>query len=198
MAHTFSDTGTIAGRSPELPTTQRTRLNLPARSRWWFKHHPARWVVMEGEILPLLGKLSGEPGVNGTDKSGDTAGAEINATRRGWKMIPWNVIEGGYIRVFDGRKGPIHLSKWEHPKQIANRTIIKSDMEGYKAFLRKLVTDGIIAPPDPDIIEAMAEAIRSSNDKTPNPDLVVLDAYLNGDDGAAAPLKKRRKGGSDG
>jgi len=216
MAHNFtggaaappttSTTPTIEGRAPTMPVSRRVRLNLPPKARWWYKWHPARWVVMDGEILPMLGRLTGEPGVNGTNKNGDTVGAEINARRRGWTVIPWDAVAGGYVRVYDGRRGPVHLSRWETPKQIANRTLIKSDLEGYKVFLRQLMADGIIPPPDPDILDAMAEGHRSSisrqsakarTDPTiaaaverDTETLETLEAAVNG---VAAPKRKRKR-----
>ena len=142
---------------------------------------------MDGELLPLLGRLSGEPGVGGCDKHGDTAGAEISMGRRGWKKIPWDVVEGGYLRRYAGRAGDVHLSIWETPKQIANRTIVKTDGEGYKVFLRGLISSGVIAPADPDLLDGMAEQLRATSVRHPGTpagdraaaDLAVVEAAIN-------------------
>ena len=198
MAFNFDNQGAIVGQAPTMPNTQRPRLNLPSSARWWFIHHPARWQVMDGELLPRLGRLSGEPGVGGVDKHGDTAGAEISYARRGWKKIPWELVEGGYLRRYDGRGGDIHLSIWEHPKQIANRTIVKTDREGFKAFLRGLISSGFIEPADPDLLEGMAESLRASIVRAPGTAaaeqaaaaLAVIEAALN----PPAPKKGKRNG----
>tara|TARA_Y100001973_G_C5160252_1_gene313127 strand:+ start:816 stop:1274 length:459 start_codon:yes stop_codon:yes gene_type:complete len=152
---------------------------------------------MDGELLPNLGRLTGEPGIGGVDKYGDTAAAEISYARRGWKKIPWDVVEGGYLRKYDGRTGAVHLSIWEHPKQIANRTIIKLDKEGYKTFLRGLIDAGVIDPPDPDLLDGMAENLRSTIVRSPNSEhakrataeLAVIEAAIN-----PKPKKKARNG----
>lgn len=188
MAFNFDNTGgAIVGQSPTMPNTQRPRLNLPSCARFWFLHHPARWQVMDGELLPNLGRMSGEPGIGGVDKFGDTAAAEISHARRGWKKIPWDVIEGGYLRRYDGRGGDVHMSIWEQPKQIANRTIIKLDREGYKEFLRSLIAAGVIDPPDPDLLDGMAEVLRSKIARAPDTahaeqakkELAVIEAAIN-------------------
>jgi hypothetical protein len=164
MAHNFQNMngGGMIGSSPTMPATQRQILSHPASSRWWYKHHPARWYVNGDQLLPLLAKLVGEPGVNGVSKNGDIAPAQIAATRKGWTIIPWTVIDGGYVRVFQGKSGPVHLSIFEQPKMVANRTIIKQDQAAYRQFLLMLLDTGVIDPIDPDILEGLIAEKQAS------------------------------------
>ena len=49
------------------------------------------------------------------------------------------------------------LSKWERPKLVAGQTRMTVDTEGYRAFLRRLVADGVIKVPDADFINVIIE-----------------------------------------
>ncbi len=165
MAHNFGKTsmdGAIVGAPPTQPTQQQTVLNHPPSARWWYQHHPARWYVTDGCLLPLLGKLVGEPGVNGVTKNADIGPAQLAASRRGWTLIPWSVVDGGYVRAFQGRRGTVHLSIFETPKIVGNRTIIKHDHAGYRQFLKDLLNSGVIPPIDPDILDGLIEDKRNS------------------------------------
>ena len=158
MAHEFSGGG---GRQPDPILAITPALNLAPVAPYLYKFHPERWTLIDGELLPCLAKLTIEPGINGVDKNGDPTGAKVAAEQKGWQILPWDCIDGGYLRVHTGTYGPVHLSRWERPKSIGNRVIIKRDDDGYKAFLRGLIARAVISPPDPDLIESMIEAQRS-------------------------------------
>jgi len=68
-------------------------------------------------------------------------------------------IEGfiGFARIPLGVAGPVHLSKWETPKVVAGQHRIQSDEEGYWAFCKQLVADGVIDLPDPDFLDVQIE-----------------------------------------
>ena len=51
----------------------------------------------------------------------------------------------------------MHLEKWVVLKKAGNRIIMKSDKEAYKAFLKRLIKDGHIAPLDEDVKEILRE-----------------------------------------
>ena len=156
--------GASPGRVPQPPRAMKRALNLPTTAPWWYKFHPARWMVVDGEVLPILGKLKGDPGVAGTNSYGDTTLAKAYSDRRGWMVIPWDVLgdeDDPYIRVHDVRGGVAYLSKWQRPKQIGNRVVTVVDEAGYLDFLRLLMSRGIVPPPDPDLLDALTDIQRA-------------------------------------
>ena len=131
---------------------------MGASPNFLYLYHPNRWQVMGGEVLPVLYELRRSPGVeNVSPKGGGDMSPAIGAkVRDGWVVIPHDVIPGGYVRVFDGFQGPIHLSKWETPRQVGRRAYKpKIDVEGHREFLRGLIADGVIKPPCPEILEEL-------------------------------------------
>jgi len=188
MPHDFQgpafDDGSPAGRIPQLPQASRQLINLPASPSFFLKWHPARWYMANGRLLPCLGKLVIEPGINGVDARGGHTIAKAEADRRGWTIIPWEVIPDGYVRAYDVRGGVAHMTRWERPKAIGNRAIIKTDEKGYHAFLQHLLDEGIVPPPDPDIVDAMSDVQRSRISRNLK--------RAKTDDGAAARLEADR------
>jgi len=158
VAVTFGNTTNgIQGRAAALPGTHRVLLNHDAVPAWWYMAHPSRWYCVDGEWLPQLGKLSSRPGQSNVKADGDTSHAETLARKEGWQILPWDVIEGGYVQVFDGIRGPVHLSRWETPRQVGAQLVLLSDEEGYRSFLRHLLAEGIVAPPDPVVLDVIME-----------------------------------------
>ena len=143
------------GTIPQPIRAVAPKLNHAPSPPFFLKWHPQRWELVEGELLPKLGRLAVEPGVNGVDKNGDPSLAFVSAKQRGWRVIGWDVITDGYVRVHQGNFGKVHLTKWQTPKQIGNRCIIKHDAQGYRQFLRELVASSVISKPDPDLLDAM-------------------------------------------
>jgi len=158
VAVTFGNTTNgIQGRAAALPGTHRVLLNHDAVPAWWYMAHPSRWYCVDGEWLPQLGKLSSRPGQSNVKVDGDTSHAETLARKEGWQILPWDVIEGGYVQVFDGIRGPVHLSRWETPRQVGAQLVLLSDEEGYRSFLRHLLAEGIVASPDPVVLDVLME-----------------------------------------
>lgn len=157
MAATFGNPTSFAGRAPVLPTAHQARLNHDAVPAWWYMAHPSRWMCVNGEWLPQLAKLSSKPGQSNVRSNGDTSYAETMARKEGWTIITWDAVEGGYLRVFDGVAGAVHLSRWETPRQVGAQLVILPDEDGYHAFLRHLLEAGYIAPPDPIVLDVLME-----------------------------------------
>lgn len=165
MAVTFADHSqtagpAFAGRPAVTTQAGAPKLPLSPNSRWWYISHPARWQCIDGEWLPVLAQMRATPGVNGVDKDGDTAGAETRLRREHWTVIPWDVVEGGYVVQYDGARGPVYLSRWESPRMVAGQAVVTTDDAGYREFLRGLVANGVIRPPDPHTIDAITERQR--------------------------------------
>lgn len=158
MAAQFGNhAGAFAGRPATPPATHSAKINIEPEPAFWFIAHPNRWQFLDGQWLPVLSRLSQRPGAKNVTKDGDTAHAETLLRKGGWTVIPWDAVDGGYVTVYDGNRGPVHVSKWEQPRQVGAQVVMTTDQEGYRAFLRGLITDGYIAPPDPLVLEAMIE-----------------------------------------
>lgn len=158
----------FGARPAVLPSTHQVRLNLDPVPAWWYKAHPSRWFCVDGEWLPMLGTLSSRPGQANVKSDGDTSYAETMARKEGWTIIPWDAIEGGYVVVYEGVRGPVHLSRWEVPKQVGTQLVITSDEEGYHAFLRHLLAAGHVAPPDPLVLNVLMERQAARVDNNAN------------------------------
>lgn len=159
MAANFgtADGGNFAAQPASRPAGMATLLNLPSNAAWWYTHHPAHWHCVDGEWIPDLGQMVAIPGLNRVDKNGDTALAEVHLGKKGMTIIPWEVEPGGYCVQYAGANGPVFLSKWEKPKLVAGQTRMSTDAEGYRAFLKRLVAEGVIKVPDPDFIDVLIE-----------------------------------------
>jgi hypothetical protein len=205
------------GRAPSRRTTgPRRLLNEAPRADFTYKHHPARWQEVDGELLPVLSRMSHARGVNNVDHYGDTTRAEVDAQKGGWTLIPQSACPAeitpdgiaGYVRVFDGRAGPIHVSAWTHPRSVGSKVTWVVDEEGYRAFLRHLMAEGYIDAPDPAIVDMLREQLMSSRQRSAgradlntyaardveriDAALDRLDAAWNKVDGTPAPEPKPR------
>lgn len=145
--------------------------------------HPHRWMVIEGgngpELLPELATLPVEPGVGNVNEHGDPSLAMAKRSRGDWIIIPEAMARAtdtpdgrpGYVRRFSGRRGFMHVTAWDKIKVVAGRLVRGSDQERYHAWLRRLVNDGVIPAPDPDVIEAMLDRARTRADRAGSRDL---------------------------
>jgi hypothetical protein len=147
-------------------------LNLRPTSRFYYIHHPDAWHCVETEQgfewLPRLKCFRLTPGVNGVRQTRgknpkpDDRQARVTLADRGFTIIPYDVIEGGYCWKYQGRRGAVYLERWAVPKQVGNRTIIKSDTEGFHKFGRYLIEAGHISKPDPDVLQMLMDLQEQS------------------------------------
>jgi hypothetical protein len=158
--HDFSS-GTIQ-TTPAVEAKATGRLpNIPgALFPWWYKHHPWRWHIVDGEVLPRLGKLKGDPGIGGVDDRGNTSFAKAKAEEKGWQIIPWDALGEHYVVEVASSRGKVYLPKWMTLRRVGNRVVPTPDIDAYHEFCRRLISEGIIAPPDPAVIDGMVEAQR--------------------------------------
>lgn len=160
MAHDFgaSPQPGHAGPQPFIPQTPAAAAPvLPhgPRPAFYLRHHPLRWMLVDGEWLPQLGHLKVDLGVGGVDKSGNMDEAVIMSDKGGWQILPWDVLGDPYIRAWPCAGGLHHCTKWETPRAVGGRILPPDvDEKGYRDFLRQLLAQGVIAPPDPSVLEA--------------------------------------------
>jgi len=162
------------GQAPQRSNRRAAKpLNEPPRADFTLTHHPARWQEIDGELLPLLGRMSHKRGINNVDHFGDTTRAEVNLRKDGWTLIPQEACPpemtpdgiAGYVRVYTGRGGPIHVTAWERPRPLGSRVVWDRDQEGYHAWLRSLMTEGYIAPPDSTVVDYMREQLHTRRER---------------------------------
>lgn len=123
-----------------------------------FAVHPMRWDVFEDEdcILPVLRPIRHVDGVeaqNGGAKRQSIASAE----EKGWTIIPHRYGPGGesYVKRHRVRGGYYHCGP--HEKVFPGTGIIRSDVEGYRAWLKGLIAKGVITKPPAHILEVLRE-----------------------------------------
>lgn len=147
--------------------------NLELTPPFLLMFHPNRWMVVvigeSAELLPELGSLPVEPGIAHTDEQGDPSLAIAKKTRNNWIILPeaWATEEDtpdkapGYVRRYRGRRGLYHATAWTEIRVAAGRVIPSCNRESYYAWLRKLMSDRRLPPPDPAIVEALLDRSRS-------------------------------------
>lgn len=150
------------------------------------KVHPNRWTIMEGAVIPAVGRVKHRPGVDGAAAVYDHTGkflrvnaglARSQAEDQGWKLIPYDKVPhslcpaGSYIWRPDGRPD-VHLLFTERVYNGSTR--IDGDTKTYVAWMKWLMTpapDGsppFIAPPADYVLEGMREKLAKDRDSAIN------------------------------
>lgn len=146
--------GTVGPQGPPAPKIQ-------PEPPFWFVYNPERWCVMEGQVIPLLYKLSARPGARGVgmDEEGRPVMGEAlaNIQIKGHTIIPWDVDGPGtrYLRREPTAGG--WLSRWETP--FPGSSIVRVDEEGYARWVRSLCERGVLGLPPIYILEELREQL---------------------------------------
>lgn len=135
-----------------------------------FFHHARQWRIVGGDngaptLLPAIQQASCEPGVDRVDEYGDPAGMIAERRRNGWTFIPqeWATPgdtpdkAAGYVRRVKVRGGFAHLTAWQSVRILAGAPSWKVDEASYHRWLRRLMAEGLISAPEPEILEQMLE-----------------------------------------
>ncbi len=122
-----------------------------------YLHHPRRWTVIEGEVVPQMKELRfvDDPNVDPDDE-------RAKWRKRGWVEIPWHVRgeDTNYMKEHDGPNGTkLYLSEWETPHR--GSSIIVPDPAGYVKFLLWLKSHDKVEPPEVYVLEDLADRARS-------------------------------------
>jgi hypothetical protein len=155
-----------AGRKPAPPPTLGTvgHKYQPSHN-FCYMAHPLKFDVYpvgedengkpKYEILPYLEVLEYKPGVNGVrhikgHDDGDPTMAIAAMERQGYRRVPTDwIVEAfgeqveGYVHVFDGAFGDIHLPVWNRLYQVgdAGDSHIVRDIAGYIEFQRRVLKE---------------------------------------------------------
>lgn len=132
-------------------------------------HHPRQWRIEDVEgvpvLLPVIQHIAVEPGIGNVDEYGDPSIMITQRRRDGWILIPedWarttDTPDGasGYVRRVKGRKGSVHLTAWQGVKVLAGAPVWKVDEVGLRVWLLRLVSEGLLPAPEPEVLTAMRE-----------------------------------------
>jgi hypothetical protein len=167
---------TFEGRRVSSPI-ENNKLFSPATPQFIYMHHPNTWDLVETadgyEVLPILTKFQLVAGLNGVKlRPGggvDSTAARASFMDQGWVFIDEKKIDGGYVREFEGARGPIYMDKFTSPRVIGNsargRVIWDTDKTGYNDFRRSLLEDGTIEAPDPSALDWKIELLEKRIDR---------------------------------
>ena len=140
-------------------------LPLAPNTPYWLMHHPETcWEFVchndEWKFLPSFRRLFELPGCNGVRMvprgGSDSQLARISMMDNGFEILD---MEMGYQTRFRTRSGGWHyVDVWSIPKVIGKRVIWKFDTHGFNEWRESLLEDGVIAPPDEDILNLLIDA----------------------------------------
>ncbi len=125
--------------------TERARSDFPAlapNAPFLLAYHPARWLVMRDQdgafhCVPLLGRLSLEPGVDRVSLVGGRP-KKSDAVAK-WRRDGYHVLEqaGDYLAAVQVVGGMHYLTKWERAYPGDNRT--ETDVKAYVEWVHGIV-----------------------------------------------------------
>lgn len=126
--------------------------------RFIYKSHPHRWMFTGKEWLPLLGTLKIDPGVDGVTENGGTDLAVAANMRRGWQIIqPSDPRLGEYqdymVAMPHAAGGNSYVDPFQTISVEAGRMFVEEGGENYHAFLRHLISSGIVQPMTPNVLK---------------------------------------------
>lgn len=135
---------------------------------WLYSHHRSRWVVLDGMLVPDLMQIPLAGGIGGVASSAtrDQAGnirtvydltmLRANREVRGHVVIERGGPAGEYIRGHQVRGGYVYLD--QHATPIPGLPQLRWDRAGYAKWARSLVDRGVVAPPDPVVLDSLIAA----------------------------------------
>lgn len=166
------------GSDPAPRVDQVAKLRLSPSPNFAYLAHPFLWDVVKVDklfvLVPILRELRFEPGVCNVKEErgraeGDPNFALVKLARKGWVEIPAKIevptLKGrrkGYVWVFQGWQGPVHMSVWTRPVAVGGKVLLKQDVENFNRFRMELVTNGVVEPPDETILEALSMRFRNA------------------------------------
>ena len=144
----------------DLPQPE-NRLNLASNAPFYLMHSPMQWDFEGGQWLPAFSTLSERPGVNGvyhTKWGGDSTEARMHFADLGYTILDYKQM--GYVARHPCVGGHFYTTIFAEPKQIAGKVFWDHDKEAYNEWRLSLITDGIIDPPDKDVLSLHIDKFR--------------------------------------
>ena len=159
--------GAVKGAAWSPPVASTSSADWPRLSpspAFVLQAHPRRWGVMRDRVIPVLGRLMLQPGVNNVsvvEKTGEVKWKAAAAAReeRGWTSIPWDVDGPNTSYLYEPRPGTV-LERWTKCYPGSER--VTCDEVAYVEWCRSLVDRGVIAAPAAYVLESMLDSERSS------------------------------------
>jgi len=147
---------------------------LTKRPPFLYFAHPERWQIIDGNILPLLGKLKLQPGVMGVQRGRAPGAVNLRLARvaceeRGRTIIPVDSVPPAhvapgeapsYLRTIDSTSGPVVLSRYE--MAFAGSAATKCDAKSWAEFLRHQIDAGVVEPAPTWVLERMRDSRAKS------------------------------------
>lgn len=147
---------------------------LTKRAPFLYFAHPERWQIIDGNILPLLGKLKLQPGVMGVQRGRAPGAVNLRLARvaceeRGRTIIPVDSVPAAhvapgeapsYLRTIDSTSGPVVLSRYE--MAFAGSAATKCDAKSWAEFLRHQIDAGVVDPAPTWVLERMRDSRAKS------------------------------------
>ena len=139
--------------------------------------HARQWVIVETseglELLPQTLNLSVEPGINNVDEYGNPDKMIRDQESKGFTVLKeaWagpsdtSDRQPGYVRRFRVQNGFVYHTAWVRYREVAGQHLLERDETRYHAWLRKLLSEGHIKPPDPSVVELMLLRARENADR---------------------------------
>ena len=136
---------------------------LPARPPALKMFHPERWTVISGHVVPLLGDLKLQPGINRIRMTREgrflKLEAQAAAEEQGWTIIPHDVDGESYIRQV---APAVFVTRWE--RVFPNSAHVECDESGYALWLRGLIDRGVIPRPAGYVLEMLRSKRQKEHD----------------------------------
>lgn len=137
------------------------RPRLQPTPAFLFLFHPERWTVLHGLVVPALKKLFLRNGVNRVRQLNDgryvLSEALALQAKRGWKPLD-PMIDGEAAYLYEATDG-VWLSRWETAHAGSSKVTAKG-LE-YAQWLRKLIAERRISPPEPYALEELRNGLQS-------------------------------------
>jgi hypothetical protein len=84
--------------------------------------------------------------------TGDDSHARVHYQKLGWVIIEDEFVDGGYMREHQANGGKLYTTRWETPRMAGSTPLVRTDMEGWWAFLRRVAAE-VLPPPEPEILD---------------------------------------------
>ena len=140
-------------------------LPLGGNTPYWLMHHPQTcWEFVlhkeEWKFLPSFRRLFEMPGCNGVRMiprgGADSQLARISMMDNGFEILD---LEMGYQQRYQTRGGGyFYVDIWSTPKVIGKKVIWKFDQIAFDTWRESLLVDGVLAPPDEDVLNLLIDA----------------------------------------